>query len=269
MSDAMAARKAQVRATFNGLAPEYDAGGPGCFVHFGQRLVEETGIEAGQRVLDVATGRGAVLFPAAERVGVSGIVTGIDLSEEMIRITRDDAMRRGLNAQLRVMDAEHLDFPDAAFDRVLCGFGVMFFPDLPLALHEFRRVLAPQGRIGLSTWRVSQGDTLGLVLAELGIWQGGKDPALQFGDPATVEGPLVAAGFSGVRVQMDEAMFRYRDLEAYWQNCRGTGMRRYIDALDAAQTERVKTALAERLRPHEQPDGIHLAATALLATAAR
>lgn len=183
MSDAAAERKAQTRAIFNRVAPDYDVAGPGCFAHFGRRLVEEVGVAPGQRVLDVATGRGAVLFPVAERACLTGEVIGVDLAEGMVRITSDEAKRRDLTAQIRVMDAEQLDFSTAAFDRVLCGFGVMFFPDLPQALSEFHRVLKPDGRLGISTWRVTQADDLGAVLAQLGLMQVGGDQALQFKDP--------------------------------------------------------------------------------------
>src|ERR1700694_1372197 len=148
---------------FDRLAPEYDAVGPHCFAYFGRRLVEEVGITAGQHVLDVASGRGAVLFAATEKVGPTGSVVGIDLAEGMVRATNAEAGQRGLGAPVRVMDAERLDFPDAAFSRVLCGFGVMFFPHLDQALSEFRRVLEPGGRLGVSTWQVSQAGDVRLV----------------------------------------------------------------------------------------------------------
>lgn len=51
------ARKMQTRATFDRIAPDYDTSGPGCFAHFGRRLMEAVGAEPGQRLLDVATGR--------------------------------------------------------------------------------------------------------------------------------------------------------------------------------------------------------------------
>ena len=123
MSDLGDVRKAQVRTIFDRLAPQYDAVGPACFAYFGRRLVDEVGIESGQRVLDVACGRGAVLFPVAERVK-PGDVVAIDLAEEMVRATNAEAQRRGLGAPARVMDAERLEFPDATFSRVLCGFGL-------------------------------------------------------------------------------------------------------------------------------------------------
>jgi O-methyltransferase/aklanonic acid methyltransferase len=111
-------RKGQVRTQFNTIAEDYDAG-PGCFAHFGRRLVTEAEIQPGQRVLDVACGRGAVLFPCADRVGGAGEVIGIDLADEMVRATNEEAARRGIPARVQAMDTENLDFPDAAFDRLI------------------------------------------------------------------------------------------------------------------------------------------------------
>ena len=68
MSNDQEARKAQTITLFNALSSDYDSGAA-CFAHFGRRLVDVADINAGARVLDIATGRGAVLFPAAERVG--------------------------------------------------------------------------------------------------------------------------------------------------------------------------------------------------------
>src|SRR5580700_5807231 len=155
MHDDLAGPKGQIKTVFNKVAAEYDAG-PGCFAHFGRRLVAFADIEPGQRLLDVASGRGAVLFPSVERVGPTGDVVGIDFADEMVRAANEEGARRGLTARVRVMDAEHLEFPNATFDRVLCGFGIMFFPNQHRALAEFRRVLKPSGRLAVSTWRISQ-----------------------------------------------------------------------------------------------------------------
>jgi ubiquinone/menaquinone biosynthesis C-methylase UbiE len=262
-----AAAKAQTRAHFDLIAPDYDLAG--CFAHFGRRLVGLVGVEPGQRVLDVATGRGAVLLPAAERVGAAGEAVGIDLSGEMARAAGDEAARRGLAARVEVMDAERLDFPDAAFDRVLCGFAFMFFPHLDRALGEMRRVLKPGGRLGVSTWRATHTDDLAAVLAQLGLADPAGDPALRLREPDDLERALAAAGFAGVRVLVEPASIRYADLDQYWQNARGTRLRRWLDRLDAAQLERARAALADRLRPQQRADGIHVNATALLAVAGR
>jgi ubiquinone/menaquinone biosynthesis C-methylase UbiE len=94
MNGDAAGRKARAKTQFNTVAAEYDAG-PGCFAHFGRRLVTAAEIQPGQRVLDVASGRGAVLFPCAEQVGQTGEVVGVDLADEMVRATNAEASQTG------------------------------------------------------------------------------------------------------------------------------------------------------------------------------
>lgn len=266
MADGGEERKAQVRRQFNGLAADYDSG-PGCFAHFGRRLVEAGDVRPEHRVLDVASGRGAVLFPAAEQAGPAGDVAGIDLSDEMVRAANAEAERRGLGARVRVGDAENLDFPDASFDRVLCGFGIMFFPDQGRALREFRRVLKPGGRLGVSTWQVGESHEIEAVLNDLGLAR--TRPPGWISDPDVLSRLLTAAGFAEVRVAPDTHWFRYSGADEYWQQALGTGMRRVLDGLDASQTERVRRGLAERLDRNRRPDGIYSDATALIAVAIR
>jgi ubiquinone/menaquinone biosynthesis C-methylase UbiE len=71
---------------FSEAASTYDCIGPRYFSHFGQRLVDLAQIVPGTKVLDVATGRGAVLFPASTRVGSRGHVIGIDFSTDIIGV---------------------------------------------------------------------------------------------------------------------------------------------------------------------------------------
>src|SRR4051812_3565408 len=105
--------KAMVKGLFNTVAPSYDTG-PGCFAHFGEILVKAADIQPGHRVLDIATGRGAALFPAIRAAG-SGEAIGVDLAEQMVKATTEEAAKRGLKAQIIVMDGEQLDFPDESF----------------------------------------------------------------------------------------------------------------------------------------------------------
>ena len=184
-----------------------------------------------------------------------------------MRATNEEAGRRGLGAPVRVMDAERLDFPEATFSRVLCGFGLMFFPHLDRALSEFRRVLEPGGRIGISTWQVSQADDVRVVLDDLGL--GGPGEPGWITAPDELVGLLKRAELSDVKVKIDSKTFRYADLDEYWQTARGTGQRRRLDVLKPEETERVRAALADRVKRHHREDGIYLEATALLARAER
>ena len=84
MPEPIIASKQSIEHLFDGAAAVYDRTGPSLFARWGARLVELMAPEPGAYVLDVATGRGAVLLPAAQRVGPSGRVVGIDLSAAMV-----------------------------------------------------------------------------------------------------------------------------------------------------------------------------------------
>jgi SAM-dependent methyltransferase len=227
--------------------------------------VEVAGIRAGARVLDIASGRGAVLFPAADRVGAGGEVVGIDLADAMASATSEEAATRGLNARVSVMDAEELSFPDASFDYVTCGFGIMFFPDQVRSLAEMRRVLKPGGRLAISTWQVSQSDGLYPVLKELGLPVGHSPGWIT--EPSVLEALIARNGFAGVRVTVDSKEFRYAGAEEFWQQGRGTGMRRTLDTVNPEQKKQAISLLTERMRPHQRADGYYVGTTALLAVA--
>jgi SAM-dependent methyltransferase len=162
--------------------------------HFGQRLVDVAHLAPGAHVLDVATGRGAVLFPATTQVGPHGRVIGIDLSGAMVQETAAELQRAAWpQAEIRQMDAAQLDFPDASFDAVLCGFALWCFPQPARALQEWFRVLKLGGRIGLTTWAEDcpcvtwQREALRPYVPPPGPQVNADWEALRFDTPATVE----------------------------------------------------------------------------------
>ncbi len=147
MADPIIVTSQTLEATFNEAASLYDGGG--VFRESGQRLVDLLDLRPGLQVLDVATGAGAVLLPAARRVGPAGQVTGIDISANMLEKTRRAAAVEGLaNVELLKMDGGYLQFPDASFDIATCGFGIFFLPET--ALKEMYRVCRPGGTVGLT-----------------------------------------------------------------------------------------------------------------------
>jgi ubiquinone/menaquinone biosynthesis C-methylase UbiE len=258
-------RKSRTKTQFNAVAADYDAG-PGCFAHFGEQLAKASDIEPGQRVLDVASGRGAVLFSCADRTGPTGEVIGIDLADEMVNATNTEAARRGVCARARVMDAEHLEFADATFDRVLCGFGIMFFPQQPRALAEFRRVMKSGGRLAVSTWRVQQTSEIEAAMVGLGMQR--VRPPGWITEPDDLRALLAAAGFTAIAVRVSSYSFRYTDVNEYWQGARGTGMRQVLDALSAADAERLRGALTRRISPNGKSE-FSSESSALIAVASR
>jgi len=115
------------------------------------RLLALASLSAGERVVDVACGTGLVTTAAAEAVGPSGVVVGVDLSETMIDLARAQA-RHLPQVRFARMDAEALELPDAGFDAALCALGLMYVPDAAKAIREMTRVLAPGGRLVAAVW---------------------------------------------------------------------------------------------------------------------
>ncbi len=117
MTDKGNEKREESLRVFSQAATIYDRIGPGIFSHFGRRLIDLAEIKAGANVLDVAAGRGALLFPATAKVGPAGHVTAIDFSPDMVRETAKDIESHKLhNAEIRQMDAEQMIFSDASFD---------------------------------------------------------------------------------------------------------------------------------------------------------
>jgi SAM-dependent methyltransferase len=109
-------------------------------------LVEVAALGAGERVLDLACGTGIVARLAAERVGPTGSVAGLDVNPGMLAVARSVA-DPGAAIEWHRSDAQATPFPDDAFDAALCQLGLQFFADRSAALREVRRVLAPGGRL--------------------------------------------------------------------------------------------------------------------------
>ncbi|MDH3602596.1 MAG: methyltransferase domain-containing protein [Candidatus Tectomicrobia bacterium] len=109
-------------------------------------------LHEGERILDVACGTGIVARLAAERIGRSGQIIGIDLNPGMLDVARANSPTTGASVEWRQGDAQALPFPDESFDLVLCQQGMQYVSDKLAALREMQRVLAPGGRLAFTVW---------------------------------------------------------------------------------------------------------------------
>jgi ubiquinone/menaquinone biosynthesis C-methylase UbiE len=273
------ATRQTVAAIFDRAAATYDQVGPPFFAYFGRQLVELARLAPGEIVLDIATGRGAALFPASQAVGPSSHVTGVDLAPAMLAATQAEATARGgANITLQPMDAAALAFDDATFDVVLCGFAVFFLPDPLAALREWQRVLKPGGRLALSTWISPFGPEFQwleplqrtvLPLPTAPACSGAEPPV--FDTPEGLTALLVRAGFTTVAVSVETARFVYADEETWWASLWSRGMRGWLEAVEcergAAALQRFKEAAFAQLQAGRQSDGFPQMSSALLGRA--
>jgi len=228
--------KQNVAALYSRVAAIYVDQGPPHFTYAGRRLVEVAAVGPGDSVLDVATGRGAVLLPAAERVGPSGRAVGIDIAVNMVERTRSALAEAGLTqASVQLMDGEQLQFASLAFTHVLCSFAVFFFADVPRVLGEFRRVLRGGGMVGFAFQRGR--DPRWFWYEELLRGYGMLDnlPPLPGDGSIRREGALVASlqaeGFEEVHEQTEDVELFYRDAEAWWASLWTHGSRQPLEQL--------------------------------------
>jgi len=116
-------------------------------------LLEMAALKPGEVVLEVACGTGLVTFPAVEAVGPKGEVVATDISQGMVDRAQAIAAERGLrNVSFQRMGAEELSLPDSTFDAALCALGLMYVPDVRLAMEQQLAVLKRGGRAVAAVW---------------------------------------------------------------------------------------------------------------------
>lgn len=135
----------QLRVEFN----EWARDGKGESMETGHRPVGEQAIARMDvspvaKILDVGCGSGWAARLLAQRSG-SGYVVGIDVSDEMIRVAREQSGNFA-NVEFRVASAENLPFPDATFTHAFSMESLYYYADIAKALREIARVLQPEGQ---------------------------------------------------------------------------------------------------------------------------
>jgi ubiquinone/menaquinone biosynthesis C-methylase UbiE len=248
--------RAKAAMTYNTAADYFDHPVSSFWHCFGRQTIERIGLKPGERVLDVCSGSGGSVLPAAERVGPDGNVVAVDLADRLIALAEAKAAAKRLeNIEFRVADMLDLGYPDESFDAVVCVFGIFFVPDMQAAIRELWRMVKPGGRLAITTWgpdlfepaNSAFWDAVGAVRPEL---QRSFNPWERISEPSGLQDMLAKSGVHTGHIIAESGSHPLQSPEDWWKIAMGSGYRGTLEQLDAESFTQVRTTNLSRL--HEE-----------------
>jgi 2-polyprenyl-3-methyl-5-hydroxy-6-metoxy-1,4-benzoquinol methylase len=152
----------------------------------------------GQIVLDLGSGGGIDVLLSARRVGATGFAYGLDMTDEMLALARQNQLQSGLtNVEFLKGEIEHIPLPDNSVDVIISNCVINLSADKDRVLAEALRVLRPGGRLAVSDV-VTRGHLDPRVRQSMLLWVGCIAGALEETDYAA---KLAATGFTGISIE--------------------------------------------------------------------
>ena len=180
---------------------------------FNQMIIAEAGIQAGERILDLASGTGNPAVSIAHSMQGDGDVICADLTPLMLQTARQRAEKLGLGIMsFAAADMAALPFKDGQFDAITCRFGIMFPEDKVAAAREAKRVLKPGGRVAYIVWGAYEENppfhvSRRAVAKYFGTGEGPIPGRHSLSAPGTLQSILQEAGLGNV----EEHELRYKN----------------------------------------------------------
>ena len=176
-------------------------------------------LKPGETVLDLGSGGGIDIFLSARRVGPGGKAYGLDMTDEMLALARENQRKAGVdNVEFLKGDIERMPLPDNSVDVIISNCVINLSSDKDAVLKEAFRVLKPGGRLAVSDV-VSRGEVPPAIHDSVELWCGCVAGALS---ETEYQSKLKIAGFTDIGIEptrvynaTDAAEFlRQMDLEA-------------------------------------------------------
>lgn len=228
-----------------------------------ETMFDLVGMQAGDRVLDVAAGTGAQTLLAARRVGPSGFVLATDLSPKMLAFAADEIRNAGLtNVETQVMDGEKLDLAEESFDRVICRTGMHLFPDPLKALVDMQRVVKSGKKVAVMDHSVPENCSF-LAIADSQFRQRAMVPPpetpglFSVAKPGKLQGLYEKAGFQDVQIVTVPTLLKLpsaAECVIFVQEGLGA-LQQMAPHLSNAERQVIWKELEQELRRYEGPEG--------------
>jgi ubiquinone/menaquinone biosynthesis C-methylase UbiE len=260
MSDAAAPTpQQQVAAVFDRVADGYDREALRFFPFVADRLIARLRPAPGDKLLDVATGTGAVALAAAQAVGAAGRVTAIDLSEGMLARLEAKLAKFGIsNVDLHVMDAGALEFRRDYFHHVVCSFGLFFLPDMPAAVRQWVRVARPGGAVMFTTFGPRAFSPM-MALLRAGLAGAGVElPAQRLAEADECRALLRDAGLVDVEIFTEQHGYHLGSELDWWEVVWNSACRGVCERLSPAALEALRSAHLAEVAALKTPSGVWL-----------
>jgi ubiquinone/menaquinone biosynthesis C-methylase UbiE len=254
-------RLLKLKETFNDAASGYDNPALRFFKTAAQHLAGRMKFRGSERVLDVACGTGAVALECARRLD-AGSVTGVDMSEGMLRRAKEKALEQGLgNVDFLCSDLHAMDFAPASFDAASCGFGIFFLPDMEAGLRAIAQHVKPGGAIGISSFTGAMMEPLSQKFVERIQAYGVEVPPLSWKrlDDADKHAAVYrAAGLENVSTRTGQVGYDLAGFDEWWDILWHSGFRGLLNQLSASDLARFRREHGEEIEMLAREHGLWL-----------
>lgn len=197
-------------------------------------------LNAGETVLDLGSGGGIDVLLSAKRVGPAGKAYGLDMTDEMLALARENQKKSGVeNVEFLKGEIENIPLPDNSVDVVISNCVINLSSDKDRVLKEAFRVLKPGGRFAVSDV-VVRGDVPAAVRKSMLLWVGCIAGALKDSEYAS---KLAAAGFENIDIEPTR-IYNIEDARAFLSR---EGID--VDAIAAQVQDKFMSAFVRATKP--------------------
>src|SRR6266849_1187498 len=202
-------------------------------------------LNPGEVVLDLGSGGGIDVLLSAKRVGPTGKVYGLDMTDEMLALANENKRKMGAeNVEFLKGEIENIPLPDNMVDVIISNCVINLSADKDRVLREAFRVLKPGGRFAVSDV-VTRGEIAPEVRQSVLAWVGCIAGALEENE---YRGKLSAAGFEQIEIEPTR-VYRVEDAREFLSS---SGID--VDAIAAQVDEKFMSAFVRAVKPKRDPE---------------